>query len=79
MNFTTALKAHEVIEKIELNNSDLEMFNRAIENGISGVQLVIRSENGTYHSTIYKKDRINLLSKVLREENDKLMTKLREL
>ena len=79
MNFITALKAKKLLEEIDLNNADTEMFRNAIDNGIEGVQLKILSKNGTYHSTIYKKDRIDLLLKVLYEENTKLMTELREL
>lgn len=79
MNFITALKAKKLLEEIDLNNADTKIFRNAIDNGIEGVQLRILSKNGTYHSTIYKEDRIDLLLKVLYEENTKLMTELREL
>ena len=79
MNFITALKAKKLLEEIDLNNADTEIFRNAIDNGIEGVQLVIVGKNGIYHSTVYKKDRIDLLLKVLYEENTKLMTELREL
>ena len=79
MNFITALKAKKLLEEIDLNSADMEIFRNAINNGIEGVQLNIVSKNGAYNSTIYKKDRIGLLLKVLYEENTKLMTELREL
>ena len=79
MNYIIALKAQKLLEEIDSNNADIEIFKNAIDNGIEGVQLVIASKNGTYRSTVYKKDRIDLLLKVLYEENTKLMTELREL
>lgn len=79
MDFITALKAHKMIEEIDLNNADIEIFKRAIDNGIEGVQLVIKGKDGNYHSTTYREDRIELFLKVLHEENTRLMTKLREL
>lgn len=79
MDITTALEAHKMIEEIKLNNADTDMFKRAMENGIDEVQLVIRGKYGSYHSTIYRKDRIGLLLRVLQEENIRLMNKLEEL
>lgn len=79
MNITTALEAHKMIEEIKLNNEDTDMFKRAMENGIDGVQLVINCKNGDYHSTIYREYRIELLLRVLQEENIRLMNKLEEL
>lgn len=79
MNITTALEAHKMIEEIKLNNADTDMFKRAMDNGIDGVQLVISGKNGDYRSTIYREDRIELLLRVLQEENIRLMNKLEEL
>ena len=79
MNITTALEAHKMIEEIKLNNADTNMFKRAIENGINGAQLVIQGKDGSYHSTIYREDRIGLLLRVLQEENIRLMNKLEAL
>jgi hypothetical protein len=79
MNITTALEAHKMIEEIKLNNADTDMFKRAMENGIDGVQLVIQGKDGSYHSAIYREDRIELLLRVLQEENIRLMNKLEEL
>lgn len=79
MNYTTALKAHEMIEKIKLNKADIEILTRVIENGIEGAQLVIMGKDGKYNSTLYREDRIDLLLQVLYEKNTRLMTKLKEL
>jgi hypothetical protein len=79
MNITTALEAHKMIEEIKLNNADTDMFKRAMESGIDGVQLIINRKDGSYHSTIYREDRIGLLLRVLQEENIRLMNKLEEL
>lgn len=79
MNYTTALKAHKIIEEINLNKADIEILTRAIENGIEGAQLVIMGKDGKYHSAPYKEDRIGLLLQVLYEENTKLTTKLKEI
>jgi hypothetical protein len=79
MNITTALEAHKMIEEIKLNNEDTDMFKRAMESGIDRVQLIINCKDGSYHSTIYREDRIELLLRVLQEENIRLMNKLEEL
>ena len=79
MNYWTALEAHKMIEEINLNNADIEIFSRAIDNGIEGAQLLIKGKDGDYHSTTYREDRIGLLMKVLLEENAKLTARLERL
>lgn len=79
MDFTTALEANKIIENIKLNNADISVIKNAIENGIVGAQLVINVKGMNHHSSIYKEDRIELLLRVLQEENIRLMNKLEEL
>ena len=79
MNYWTALEAHKMIEEINLNNADIEIFSRAIDNGIEGAQLLIKGKDGDYRSTTYREDRIGLLMKVLLEENAKLTARLERL
>lgn len=79
MFYTDALKAHDIIKEIELNNKDIDRIRKAIVNGIVGVELTIKCIGGTFKSTIYENDRIDLLLKVLCERNDELMEKLEKL
>ena len=79
MNYIDAFKAHGIVEEIEQNNKDMRTFRNAINNGIVGAQITIKCKDGTFMSTIYEDDRIDLLLKVLYDRNTKLMTKLREL
>ena len=74
-----AVKVHKIVEEINQNNADIEMFNNAIDNGITGAQVIIQGTNGVYHSTIYRENRINLLLQSLHEENAKLMQQIKEL
>ena len=79
MNYTDAFKAHGIVEEIEQNNKDMRTFRNAINNGIVDAQITIKCKDGTFMSTVYKDDRIDLLLKVLSDRNNELMTKLREL
>ena len=79
MNYIDAFKVHGIIEEIEQNNKDMHTFRNAINNGIVGAQITIKCKDGTFNSTVYKDDRIDLLLKVLCERNDELMEKLEKL
>ena len=79
MNYTDAFKAHDIVEEIEQNNKDIHRFINAINNGIVEAQITIKCKDGTFKSTVYEDDRIDLLLKVLSDRNAELMTKLREL
>lgn len=79
MNYTDAFKARDIVEEIEQNNKDIRRFINAINNGIVEAQITIKCKDGTFKSTIYEDDRIDLLLKVLSDRNAELMTKLREL
>ena len=76
MNYVDALKVHNVIEQLEQINNDIHIFEDAIKSGIVGAQITIQCDNGIFNSTIYGKDRIDLLLKVLYEEKNKLMTEI---
>lgn len=79
MNYTDAFKARDIVEEIEQNNKDICRFINAINNGIVEAQITIKCKDGTFKSTVYEDDRIDLLLKVLSDRNAELMTKLREL
>ena len=74
-----AFKVHGIVEEIERNNKDIHRFTNAINNGIVEAQITIKCKDGTFKSTVYEDDRIDLLLKVLSDRNAELMTKLREL
>ena len=79
MNFIDAFEVHDIVEELEKNNKDMHAFRNAINNGIIEAQITIKCKDGTFNSTVYKDDRIDLLLKVLSERNDELMEKLAKL
>lgn len=79
MNYIDALNVHDMVEEIEQNNRDIRIFNDAIKNSIVGAQIMIKCKDGTFNSTIYENSRIDLLLKVLHEENARLMAKIKDL
>lgn len=79
MNYIDAFKVHGIVEEIEQNNKDIRRFKEAIQSGIEGAQIQIKCKDGTFMSTVYENDRIDLLLKVLYDRNTELMTKLREI
>ena len=74
-----AFKAHDIVEEIEQNNKDIHRFINAINNGIVSAQITIICNDGTFNSTVYENDRIDLLLKILIDRNYELVTKLRVL
>lgn len=79
MNYIDAFKVHGIVEEIEQNNKDIRIFKEAIQSGIEGVQIQIKCKDGTFMSTVYENDRINLLAQTLYARNTELLNKLKEL
>ncbi len=79
MNYIDAFKVHSIVEEIEQNNKDIRRFKEAIQSGIEGAQITIKCKDGTFMSTVYENDRIDLLSQILYARNTELLNKLREL
>lgn len=80
MEYEKALKVCEIVKEIELNNKDIDTFSDALKDGIEAAEMHVRSKKGNYYSsTIYRKDRIDMLLQVLYSRNDELMQKLAEL
>lgn len=79
MNYIDALNVHNVVKEIEQNNRDIRVFNDAIKSGIVGTQITIKCNDGTFKSTIYENGRIDLLLRVLYEENARLMAKIKDI
>lgn len=79
MDYSRAYEAYKIVEELKLNNADICRFQDAINNGITAAQITIQSKNGTYTSTRYENDRLNLLLQVLHNRNMELMEKLEKL
>ena len=79
MNYIDAFKVHGIVEEIEQNNKDIRRFKEAIQSGIEGVQIQIKCKDGTFMSTVYENDRIDLLAQTLYARNTELLNKLKEL
>lgn len=76
MNYENAQKVHNIIEKLKQINKDIQIFEDAIKSGIVGAQVTIQCKEGTFNSTIYENNRIDLLLKVLYEEKSKLTAEI---
>lgn len=78
MNYVKASEIRDIVNEIELNNKDTRILMDAIKDGIVAAQITIRCPNGTYMTTIFENDRINLLLQTLYTKNKELMEKLEE-
>lgn len=77
MDIKKGFQAYNIIKEIKLNDSDMLILKNV--NNIEAAQITIKMKDGTYQSSIYENDRINLLLQVLYERNIELMRKLGEL
>lgn len=79
MEYSKALKVHEIVEEIKLNDADMETIDNAMNGGIESAQINIKTRNGNYYSHCFKNDRIDLLLGVLSARNIELMKNLEEI
>lgn len=80
MDYNKALEVSEIIERISANNADIELLHEAVKDCKDcnvGAQLTIKNSKGTY-SLIFKNKRLYTLMKVLIQDNEELLDKLKE-
>ena len=80
MEYTKAVEAAKILKEIELNEADINILEEGIQDGIFKAQIAFVSYGPkTYSTTVYQNNRLNLLVRVLKEENEELRKRLSEL
>lgn len=77
MDYNKALEVSEIVERISANNADIELLHEAVKDCNGSAQLTIKNSKGTY-SLIFKNKRLYTLMKVLMQDNEELLDKLKE-
>ena len=75
MEYTKAVEAAKIVKEIELNEADINILERAIQNDVIKAQITIMGSDAKFYTSI----RLNLLVRVLEEENEELRKRLSEL
>lgn len=79
MDYKNAKKVHSIIEEMTENQKDIDILTDVTNNGFEGAQITIKCKDGTYKSTVYNHNRVNLLLRVLLNRNIELAAQLKAL
>lgn len=79
MDYKNALKVHSIIEEMTENQKDIDILTDVTNNGFEGAQITIKCKDGTYKTTVYDNNRVNLMLRVLLKRNEELAAQLKAL
>ena len=79
MDYKNALKVYSIIEEMTENQKDIDILTDVTNNGFEGAPITIKCKDGTYQTTVYDHNRVNLLLRVLLKRNEELAAQLKAL
>lgn len=79
MDYKNAMKVHSIIEEMTENRKDIDRLTDVTNSGFEGAQITVKCKDGTYQTTVYDGNRINLLLRVLLKRNEELAAQLKAL